>query len=178
MTDIEFEMEDQLRSNWCWAAVTASVERFFSGQSELRQCGVAHAELNLRCCEEPERRCNQVLKLDLPLKRIGRLRGEAIKAILTFPEIRQEIDKGLPVGVRIGWRGGGGHFVIISGYDLTPTQKNMLIVDDPKFKQSRVPYERLVSRYQGVGEWTHTFHFKRKPGDDVKPSPGSALGGR
>jgi hypothetical protein len=34
----------------------------------------------------------------------------------TFQQVRDEIDRGRPVGARIRWNNGGGHFVVIYGY--------------------------------------------------------------
>ncbi|MBK5290397.1 MAG: C39 family peptidase [Acidobacteriia bacterium] len=162
MPSLDFELQQQERSNWCWAAVTVSVLRFFSPESQTRQCGIAHDELDLRCCEDAERKCNQVRSLQPPLASIGRLRGEKRAEPLSFDEIRQEIDNGVPVCARIAWRSGGGHFVVISGYDILPKMGEVVIVDDPQAGRSRLTYEGFLSRYKRIGEWTHTYHLTRR----------------
>ena len=158
MKQLDFNMQHQEHSNWCWAAVSVSVEQFFSPGKELRQCGMAHLELGFRCCDEPERRCNQPHRLDPPLERVNRLRGRPIAEVLSFAKVQEEIDAGRPVCVRIRWRDGGGHFVVITGYDVSPRGVEQVIVDDPFYRQSRIPIERLRSSYQvDHGKWTATF---------------------
>ncbi len=34
---------------------------------------------------------------------------------MTWDAVKTEIDKGLVIGTRIGWNGGGGHFMVIYG---------------------------------------------------------------
>ena len=166
MTVLEFSIQKQLRTNWCWAAVTVSIEEFFAPQSNLQQCGVAHRQLGLRFCEEPERKCNRPHKLDPPLEQIDRLRGKPQLGVLSFEEIKERIDSGLPFCVRIHWARGGGHFVVVVGYDQSPRGVNQDIVDDPLFLRSRVKYENFLTKYQiHHGRWTATFNLKgpRRP---------------
>ena len=160
MPILNFELPLQEHSNWCWAAVTAAIVHFFTPESQVRQCGIAHDELDLRCCEDPERKCNQVHRLQLPLARIGRLRGQQKQGVLSFNEIREEIDAGRPICVRVGWNGGGGHFVVISGYDVLPKMGEVVIIDDPQAGQSRLTYDAFLSRYRKSGSWTHTYPLK------------------
>jgi hypothetical protein len=69
--------------------------------------------------------------------------------------VRTEIDGGRPLGVRIGWSGGGGHFVIVEGYKPCPEQR--VAIDDPWYGASDLTYNAFVSSYQGTGSWTHSY---------------------
>lgn len=78
---------------------------------------------------------------------------------LSFEEIMNQIDQGMPIGVRIGWFGGGGHFVVIRGY-RNPTGAELLSIADPWFVDSIQYCDVFTSSYLGRGEWTDTFLLK------------------
>jgi hypothetical protein len=159
MKDLDFQMQKQEHSNWCWAAVSVSVDRFFDSGSSWQQCGMAHAELGLPCCEGTDQRCNKPFFLEQALDRVGRLKGSPQPAPLSFSQIKLELDAGHPVGVRIEWNDGSGHFVLITGYNETPGVQR-LTIDDPFYDRSRVSYSGFLNRYQGSGAWTGTFFLK------------------
>jgi papain like cysteine protease AvrRpt2 len=155
-----FQIEKQREDLWCWAAVSASVDHYFFPASTFTQCKVAGKVLNrANCCADPDL-CNDKATLQDALDAVGRLRDTRIGP-LSFEDIRREIDAFLPIGVRIGWRGGGGHFVVISGYSESPSGAQLVDVADPLFPNSTMYYDDFVSAYQtGVtsgGEWTATF---------------------
>ncbi len=154
-----FQIEKQREDLWCWAAVSASVDHYFFPASTSTQCKIAREVLGIdNCCADPDL-CNDKAKLQDALEAVGRLR-ETLPRPLRFEEIRQEIDAFLPVCVRIGWNGGGGHFVVISGYHESPSGAQVDVAD-PLFPNSTMYYDDFVSAYQtGVtsgGEWTATF---------------------
>src|SRR5438105_1231176 len=112
-----FQIEKQTKDMWCWAAVSVSVNRYFSPKSKWTQCRVAREVThNQNCCGDKEA-CNLAEKLEDGLKAVEHWK-ETLDGVLTFEQIQSEIDASRPVCARIGWRHGGGHFVIISGYRL------------------------------------------------------------
>jgi hypothetical protein len=70
--------------------------------------------------------------------------------------IRGEIDGNRPLGARIGWSGGGGHFVVLGAYATSPAG-DFVTVEDPLFGPSTLPLSTFQSSYQGSGTWTHTY---------------------
>lgn len=74
-----------------------------------------------------------------------------------LPTVRTEIDNGNPLGARIGWNQGGGHFVAIFGYDDTDEANELLSIGDPWSGNSIVAYDEFTSNYQGSGKWTHSY---------------------
>jgi hypothetical protein len=68
--------------------------------------------------------------------------------------VTDEIGGGHVLGVRIGWNGGGGHFVMVAGYD---PNGEMLEIRDPWWGDSSVAYEGFPDTYQGHGNWTHSY---------------------
>src|SRR3954468_1677960 len=106
---LAFTMQAQTQSNWCWAANSTSVSHFYWPLSPWTQCGVAGAELSRTdCCNSPvPQPCNVPWYLDRALTRTQNF--VSVTGPVSFSTVRAEIDAGRPVGVRIGWAGGGGH---------------------------------------------------------------------
>jgi hypothetical protein len=154
---VGFVMQTQLQTQWCWAACSASVSTFFDGASTWTQCGIVNAELGQStCCQDGSTaQCNQPWYLDLALQRTGNLASWAAGTV-TLAQVRSEVRRRRPVGARIGWSGGGGHFVMIAGYRCR--DGGWLDIRDPIFGASDVPLAIFTSSYQGTGSWTHTYY--------------------
>src|SRR5262245_50136888 len=118
---LSFAMQHQQQTQWCWAAVSTSVSLYYDPSSTWTQCTVVNAELGqTTCCNNgSSAACNQPWYLDLALTRTGNLTA-VTGGTTTFAGIRSEIDAGRLLGVRIGWSGGGGHFVVLEGYKPDP----------------------------------------------------------
>ncbi len=78
---------------------------------------------------------------------------------LPFLQVTSEVNQQKPLGVRIGWAGGGGHFVAVTGYDDSDPANDLVYVSDPDpgAGPSWVSYNTLVSGYQGSGIWTDCY---------------------
>lgn len=50
---LHFNMELQTQSNWCWAATSKSVSKYYCLFSPWSQCSIASSELGLTCCTNP-----------------------------------------------------------------------------------------------------------------------------
>jgi hypothetical protein len=156
-------MQLQQQSEWCWAAVATSVARFFDAASTWTQCAVVDAELGLTtCCTNgASAACNQPWFLDRALTRVNHFdhwNGGAA----TRTQVVDEIEGGRPLGVRVGWSGGGGHFLVIDGYDEDAEENDANIVEvrDPFYGTSRLSYDDLLSRYESSGSWTDSYWTK------------------
>ena len=163
MPTLPFPLQLQEQENWCWCAISVSVDHYFNPASPWKQCRFAGAELGTDCCPTgSSEECNQIRRLDPPLRRVGRLRDRPIPRPLTLNEVKQEIDAGRPICARIQWRDGGGHFVIISGYETTPRGVVLLMIEDPAFDKSRVKFDMFLTNYHvGHGKWTGTFLLQK-----------------
>jgi Papain-like cysteine protease AvrRpt2 len=158
---LSFTMQHQLQTNWCWAAVSTSVSHYYDSSSTWTQCAVANAELGqTTCCANGgSSACNQSWYLDKALARTGNFVSWSGPA--DFSSVDTEIDAGRPVGVRIGWSGGGGHFVVIAGYDeALLARTDYVAIADPWYGSSDVAWDTFKTSYQGSGTWTHTFYTK------------------
>src|SRR5262249_17208683 len=127
-------MQAQTQTNWCWAATSTSVNQYYF-PSTWTQCRVANAELGLTgCCNAPvPSACNVPWYLDRALTRTGNY--VSFEGPVTFERVKTEIDAGRPVGVRVGWSGGGGHFLVIEGYSRIGTN-TFFDLDDPIYGES------------------------------------------
>jgi Papain-like cysteine protease AvrRpt2 len=153
---LAFTMQPQQQTQWCWSAVSTSVSLSYDPSSTWTQCTVVNAELGeTTCCANGgSAACNKPWYLDLALHRVGNLASWASGA-RPFADVQTEINNGRPLGARIGWSGGGGHFVVLEGYFPGATQQ--LAVDDPWYGASDLSYASLSASYQGTGSWTHSY---------------------
>jgi hypothetical protein len=157
---LSFSMQSQLGSNWCWAAASNSVSHFYWSLSRWTQCTIVNAELNRTdACNMPiPAGANVPWYLDRALDRTNNFVSiNAGRA--TFAQIRAEIDAGRPMGARIGWNGGGGHFMVIHGYS-TWFGEDYVDIDDPIYGKSHLTLADFSTSYQGSGTWTHYYITK------------------
>jgi hypothetical protein len=159
LKQLSFNMQMQTQSNWCWAATATSVSHYFWRWSTWNQCRVANAELERTdCCQTPvPADCNVPWYLDRSLTRTRNF--VSMTGPVGFEQVRAEIDAGRPVGARIGWSGGGGHFMVIYGYSLIGGGE-FFDIDDPIYGKSHIPVSEFAGSYQGAGSWTHTYFMK------------------
>lgn len=153
---LAFNMQAQTQTNWCWAATSTSVSHFYWFFSSWTQCKLANAELgHSDCCDSPvPSDCNVAWYLDRALTRTNNF--VSINGPSTFQQVKDEIDAGRPVGARIGWSGGGGHFMVIYGYSIVFGEE-YFDIDDPIYGKSHLTVSDFSSNYQGSGSWTHTY---------------------
>ena len=150
---LHFLMERQQQPNWCWAAAAASAGNFFSPGSSFAQCGIATVCLGDNACCRAPYACNRYHRLDTALKAAQCFFGIEARPEL-FENLKLAIEAERPVGVRIGWRGGGGHFVMLTGYD---DENAAVAVDDPHYGRSTVRFDAFPASYKSGGDWTHSY---------------------
>ena len=156
---LSYVTQPQLQANWCWAAVSSGVARYYDAATRWTQCRIAEAELGRECCgPEAEGACNIPWFLNRALTRVGHLDRWAAGPV-TFAEIVQSIDARDPLCVRIAWVQGGAHFVALYGYGegTGAGDPTVVSVSDPRYGNSDVPYSEFRDRYRETGEWTHAY---------------------
>jgi hypothetical protein len=168
-------MERQTRTNWCWAATAKSVSIFYDAGSTWSQCKIASSELGTDCCGAySDQACNRTWFLNRALQRTSNydatqscVSPASPCGVLNFDIVVSEIKKGHPVGIRIGWEGGGGHFIVIYGY-RDDASGRYYYVDDPINGRSPPLAEAdLQGNYQYTGHWTHSYYTRPEPGPVV-----------
>jgi hypothetical protein len=154
-------MQLQQQSNWCWATVAASVAGYYAtaGPSggPWQQCEIVNLELghNSCCLDGATATCNVPWYLELALTRVGHLARPPVGPC-SFSYTKREIDLNDPVVGRIGWNGGGGHFVVLRGYD-DGNDNEFVDVEDPWYGPSTLSHSVFSASYQNAGAWTHTY---------------------
>ena len=159
-----FPMQQQREPNWCWNAVSVTLEHYFNPDSALTQEQFAVKALGVSLTEADDPFYLSTALTDLKL-----LSGNPIDGFLSFSDIQRQIEANLPVCVKIGWNDGGGfHYLIISGYGISPAGAPQLHVSDPLFTDFNVviwDYEAFVFTYSprytnAEGAWVNTLLVK------------------
>jgi hypothetical protein len=150
---VPFAGQHQQQLWWCWAAVAASVAQSINPGSTWSQCSVATSVLARNCCQNVGP-CNVPGQLDSALGTVGHMR-KMILGQIGEADLEQEALAQLPVGTRIQWTGGGGHFVAFTG--VLRGSQTYIGIEDPWFGSSDVALSALNGAYQGSGTWTTTY---------------------
>jgi hypothetical protein len=154
-----FPMEQQRESDWCWNAVSVSVNNYFSPTSPLTQDEFAVNVLGVSLTE-----ADQPFYLSIALTDLKLLNGPPLKGFLSFSEIQEQLENNLPVCVKIGWDEGGFHYLVITGYGVSPGGDPQVHISDPLLKDSNVTvwdYNAFVFAYSPMytnaeGAWVDT----------------------
>ena len=166
---LNFKIQRQEQSEWCWAACAASVETFFSQDPDFKakQCEAANKVLKSKdlqgdSCDDPED-FNRPGKLMIALQKFNKWRNTlddddstGATGALTFEQVQREIDRGRPVCCGITWKSGGGHFVVVRGYRVLDSGAQQLYVADPLNPANLVDFDEFTTAYYGEGRWTET----------------------
>lgn len=155
--NLGLDMQHQELFNWCWAAVSVSVKRFYERGNPITQCQQASLQLKWPCCDDPGP-CNRTWRLKAALEGLGNLRA-LVSGTLPIEAIRREIDDHHPLCCFIAWTDGGGHFVCIDGYDVTALEP-MLTIQDPAYGTNYAPLTIFLTEYQKTGSWTESYTTK------------------
>jgi len=153
---LPFTVESQEQTQWCWAAIAASVSKYYDSTGNWKQCELANHELGQQtCCDDGATpQCNRPWRLDYALHTAGNLENWS-EGATSVVGIRAEVDAERPLGIRIGWQGGGGHFIVVAGYGAGADP--LLAIEDPWLGQRDVNYSTLLTTYDGTGSWTHSY---------------------
>jgi hypothetical protein len=144
---LDLIVERQLRDKWCWAAVAAALGRYY-GTRTLAQRDAAAALLGVDGDDG-----NRYAMLDDALRLAGCF-SHWSPGRPTYERICDEIDAGRPVCVRIQWRDGGSHYVVLTGHDRRTGE---LYVQDPQHGPSIHPFEAFPRQYRIGAVWTETY---------------------
>lgn len=153
---LPFTTEHQDQTNWCWAAVSIGIAKFYSATTTWQQCTLANSEFGQTdCCSSGAATCNRPWVLEHPLATVGHL-DQFLTGSMQFTAVGSELDNSHPVACRIGWSQGGGHFTTLYGYDDSSGQE-LVYVGDPWYGNSIYPLTSFTNGYRKVGTWTHTY---------------------
>jgi hypothetical protein len=131
----DFFLPRQEQSNWCWAAISVALARYFHSQQRT-QCGLVQSTIDppgLDCCATPDNpACNVVEVISAVLQRIDVPRRAAPaqpQGTISYDEIKQDIADDRPVICLMSGLGGE-HYLVIVGWFLREGMP-WLRIDDP-----------------------------------------------
>ncbi len=157
---LAFPLQRQVQSNWCWAAVTASVSAFYGSPSPWTQCEVADAALGRQdCCttgSSDPTKCNRPFYLETALDTTGHLATITARN-LTIAEVKGELANGRPICARVEWADRNGHFLALVGCFVGASGDAYLDVSDPIYLESQILFRDFAASYQTGGSWTHSY---------------------
>jgi hypothetical protein len=152
MKKLNFAIQKQEQTEWCWAAVSASIRGFYSPGGALRQCEVVNQMLLRQdCCDNPSS-CNTQFNLKLTLEELRHLQQND-PGQPDFGRVVTEIDTGQPLAVKIRWDGGGNHFVVVYGF----TDDGKVHVADPMHPTDSVIVTFNNFVYKDIGHWDESY---------------------
>ncbi|HEY0149629.1 MAG TPA: papain-like cysteine protease family protein [Allosphingosinicella sp.] len=164
---VGFSVEDQIESNWCWAALTLALIKKYGGHQMRRQCEIVkEAFPHLSPCADSSS-ANHMLELSGSLKYFGMRNGESVAGQVGPERIVEQIKAQQPVCVRVrSDLRPAGHVIAISGYQIIDGEMYVQ-VEDPAENggasntRGPFPFATLQTRYFGEAtEWNRTYFTK------------------
>lgn len=153
----EFKLQQQEQSNWCWAAIVASIRERFRPEEPITQSELANIVFERDDCniDGASIHCNRPYALQKALELVDHLM-EALLTPITFDDVVREIDNNRPVIVAlkppIYFIG---HYVMIVNIELDGKLK----VLDPRKpnKPILVGYRQLRDGFENGHTWVNTY---------------------
>ena len=151
----------QRQFNWCWAALTESVSKYFDPASAWTQEGLATRVFKCDCSGSngSSEHCDQPLQFHVALKLVHRF-ARMDTLYPRFPEIEKAINADRPLCAQIAWNAGGSHVVAITGYVVGVDGRRYVQVQDTYYGETDMPYDDFLANYVSGGRWTNTFYLK------------------
>lgn len=131
---------------WCWAAVSALVIDYYSGNG-IQDCGAASILKNRNCCSMRQPAClTTATAQDIGyILNSQQISNRYVNAPASFNQIVEVIsNRQIPIIAYFMSRSGPvGHFIVISGYD---TDSETVVVNDPMQRGPiTIPYQQLFN---------------------------------
>jgi hypothetical protein len=151
---LNITMQEQQKSNWCWAASGNTIATFYGRTYSQNQfCNAAFGRTQGYDCPNWQATLGDVQN---GLSWMGIDPGRYVNGWLYYSTVQTEINSGRPVETRIGWTSGGGHMNVLYGYD---TSKNWLYWGDPwpsNYRYNWGDFDWYVSN--SSFNWTHSLY--------------------
>ncbi len=153
---VDFVIQKQLKSNWCWAAVTASLSAYYGKQNDADQTRLVTKIMHPKnSCEGEEcKTCNRPWYVGEALEMAGILR-EAIPNTISEKRLINELNHHHPVVIAVKCRGiVSGHTFVISSMMNDGTFATW---DSKTLDVEYLSYHQLTTSSSQKGKWVNTF---------------------
>ncbi|MBR8279063.1 papain-like cysteine protease family protein [Burkholderia vietnamiensis] len=166
-TTVEIAIQQQERTQWCWAAVAMGVSTFFDASRPWTQCSIATRVTGGACCgpRQDDDGCDIPEPLEAVLESVGvtTQRFDVFDITAIAHEI---VNENRPVAIRVEWTDSGhvgeGHYIVISGVESTAEFASIQYVKvmDPLYGPGICSIDELREAYtQNRGRWTNSYYF-------------------
>lgn len=168
--NLNFVMQHQSQTNWCWDAASVSIAAYYTPNTAWTQCTLANTVFGRGdCCNLDANGvsvCNWGCWPDAapsannpgPLQAVGHY-TKTLTSALTPAQLGAQIANSAPVVCNISWAGGGGHIPVLRGRSLV-NGIDHVSVGDPWYGDSDQTYNTFKTAYQGSGTWDHSYPTK------------------
>lgn len=154
--ELDFNIQAQQQSNWCWAAISVSMTKFYNSNSQLEQCSLVNNRLGRTdCCQDgSSKQCNQTQSIYKVLPQLG-VSASPHAGQQSFIELSEQIQLGHPL-VLILMRGLDAHYAVLSGVGANET----VTIKDPMGGVTRkMSYQEFKKIYE-QRYWKGSFFTK------------------
>lgn len=166
--DLNFILQPQETTEWCFAAVAASVSLWYDNASAYTQSQLAGDQFGGIAClpRSTDPACNPPGggQLDIALAETGNFANQQT-GVVDIPRLEVEFAMRRVVAARVQWRGGeSAHFVVISN---AAKNQGMLRINDPRpcVGTLECSYDAFMNNYsQAKGVWSDTYFTQPKGG--------------
>jgi len=158
---VDFPIQRQLMSNWCWAACTVSICTFYEdGTNEDQRQFVADTLGNPICSSDADLDiCNETFDFGIALDNVGHL-TEKVDSVLTITQLKNALNQGV-VGCQLEIPGIGGHVVVAVQARTTGNNVFVQVADPSDGSLLIMPYAELKNGYRGTGgSWIRSYLTK------------------
>lgn len=168
--DLNFTIEPQRCTEWCWAAVVAAVCNCYGDASPANQCDVAELMLGTDCddCDCQQDRsapCNQPFNLGTVLSKVRHNLGNPVNGVptLSLEDVKSSINDQRPIVVQVELddAAASGHAIAIFGC----TDSGIVSIADPMHAGDKitVPLADFVAGTDtSHGKWQGAYLTKRR----------------
>jgi hypothetical protein len=151
---LNISMQVQQQTNWCWAAGGNTVAAFYGHTYSQNQfCNMAFGRsMNSTCPNDQATLAND----QQAFGQIGISRGSYITGTLSYNTVVSEINANRPMMSRIQWSSGGGHMLVVYGYN---PDNGFVYWGDPwpdDYRYNWAAYNYYVSN--NSFRWTHSLY--------------------
>lgn len=156
----------QKQPQWCWAACIQMVLKYFDSSTTIDQCDLSNWLFGVQgCCSLPSASlCNRPCLISDVSRVYGQysISSTLSNGIISISALQSEINADRPVEIALAWLGGGGHLVLVVGWEPGGTEGPLLKINDPSKGQIISTYYSDLLNAFGFGTWVRTWTELKK----------------
>lgn len=155
---VPFPVQKQLMSNWCWAASTVSLCKYYNDPPITQRELVAEVLKKPMCASGNYPSCNQAVDFSYALEYMKHLKSVFEKP-LSEMELLSTLERNGPVGCQISIPDWGGHAVVVVSIKKDTSSKYFIQVADPSDGTLPImPFTEFRNNFRGMrGRWIRTY---------------------